>query len=79
MGRKRYSIEVNSIDLSILCYEDNSIDSIQAFVGRKRVGDHCRDVYCDVGWMFNEDGLMAIEKKLAEVISSLENDRPEEV
>jgi hypothetical protein len=68
MGRIRFDIEVNSIDLSILCYEDYSIDSIQVFKGRKWINGHPHDTFGDVGWMFNTDGLAAIEAKLDEAI-----------
>jgi hypothetical protein len=74
MGRIRIDIEVESIDLSILCHEDYSIDSIQVFKGRKWINNHPHDTYRDVGWMFNADGLAAIEDKLAERVREMAED-----
>jgi hypothetical protein len=74
MGRIRIDIEVESIDLSILCHEDYSIDSIQVYAGRRMVGGVSREFYKDVDWMFTEEALRRIDDALAERVREMAED-----
>jgi hypothetical protein len=74
MGRIRIDIEVESIDLSILCHEDCSIDSIQVYAGRRMVGGVSREFYKDVEWMFTDEALRRIDDALAEKIRDMAED-----
>jgi hypothetical protein len=74
MGRIRIDIEVESIDLSILCHEDYSIDSIQVYAGRRMVGGVSREFYKDVEWMFTDEALRRIDDALAEKIRDMAED-----
>jgi hypothetical protein len=74
MGRIRIDIVVESIDLSILCHEDYSIDSIQVYAGRRMVGGVSREFYKDVNWMFTPAATQAIHEALAEKVREMAED-----
>jgi hypothetical protein len=48
MGKIRVDVVYRHIDFSVLLEEDYTPYELQVFAGRRRVGDHYRDIYEDV-------------------------------